>query len=100
MNDSHPHSDETTTDTPLIIASKLKQYIKGKSGLNTSANVIQRLSDIVRTHCDNAIKQAQESGRKTVMGRDFESESDSISLTVIPCTVYSTLCEIPSTEIF
>ena len=55
----------------LIIASKLKDYIKNKADMNTSANVMDRLSDIVRRHCDNAINKARQDGRKTVMDRDF-----------------------------
>jgi len=55
----------------LIVASKLKDYIRIKSGMNTSANVLDRLSDIVRLHCDRAIEQARSDGRKTVMDRDF-----------------------------
>ena len=76
MSDSQNYSSEPNADAPLVVASKLKQYIKTKSGLNTSANVIQRLSEIVRDHCDDAIKQAQENGRKTVMDRDFASQKD------------------------
>ena len=55
----------------LIIASKLKDYIKNTSDMNTSANVMDRLSDMVRRHCDNAINKARQDGRKTVMDRDF-----------------------------
>ena len=54
----------------LIVASKLKAYIKG-SGMSTSANVMPKLSDIVRKLCDEAIENAQKDGRKTVMDRDF-----------------------------
>jgi hypothetical protein len=68
MNDTNiPH------DT-LIVASKLKDYIRAKSGgMNTSANVIERLSDLVRHHCDKAIETARSDGRKTVMDRDFQA---------------------------
>jgi len=55
----------------LIVASKLKEYIRSSSGMNTSANVIERLSDLVRMHCDKAIEHAKSEGRKTVMDRDF-----------------------------
>ena len=66
MNDTNiPH------DT-LIVASKLKDYIRKKSEMNTSASVIERLSDIVRMHCDSAIENARKEGRKTVMDRDFQ----------------------------
>lgn len=55
----------------LIVASKLKDYIRAKSGLNTSANVLDRLSDMVRLQCDKAIERAVSDSRKTVMDRDF-----------------------------
>lgn len=63
-----------SSDVPqdiLIVASKLKDYIRAKSSMNTSANVLERLSDIVRRHCDRAIEHAAQEGRKTVMDRDF-----------------------------
>lgn len=56
----------------LIVASKLKHYINAKSGMNTSANVMDRLSDVVRLMCDKAIENARADGRKTVKDRDFE----------------------------
>lgn len=55
----------------LVVASKLKDYIRIKSGLNTSANVLDRLSDMIRLQCDKAIERAQSDNRKTVMDRDF-----------------------------
>ncbi len=55
----------------LIVASKLKDYIRAKSGMNTSADVMGRLSEIVRLHCHKAIENAERDGRKTVMDRDF-----------------------------
>ncbi|WP_199506623.1 MULTISPECIES: hypothetical protein [Halobacteriovorax] len=55
----------------LIVASKLKKYIKDKHGLNTSANVMQVLSDIVRVKCDAAAERAMQNGRKTLQDKDF-----------------------------
>lgn len=55
----------------LIIASKLKDYIKTTSGLSTSTTVLDRLSDMVRIQCDRAAIRAKGQGRKTVMDRDF-----------------------------
>ncbi len=71
-------NSETTmsNDTPediLIVASKLKQYIKARSGMNTSDNVMAALSDIVRRLCDEAIREAGRDDRRTVMDRDFKS---------------------------
>lgn len=56
----------------LIVASKLKQYVKEKHDLNTSANVMDILSNIVRRVTDEAASKAMSSGRKTLMDRDFE----------------------------
>ena len=55
----------------LVVVSKLKSYIREKSGLNTSAAVAEVLSDKVRALCDQAIENARKDGRKTVMDRDF-----------------------------
>ncbi len=56
----------------LIVASKLKDYISQKADMNTSAAVMDVLSDIVRRACDDAIDQARVEGRKTVLDRDFK----------------------------
>lgn len=56
----------------LIVASKLKDYIRAKSDMNTSAEVMNILSDIVRLECDKAIERARGVGRKTVLDRDFK----------------------------
>lgn len=55
----------------LVVVSKLKTYIKEKSGMNTSGGVAAVLSDAVRRMCDEAIERARNEGRKTVMDRDF-----------------------------
>lgn len=55
----------------LIVASKLKKYIRARSGMNTSDSVMDVLSRRVRALCDDAILRAQEDGRKTVLDRDF-----------------------------
>ena len=55
----------------LVVVSKLKQYIRARSGMNTSDNVTSVLSDHLRRLCVQAIRHAAESDRKTVMDRDF-----------------------------
>ena len=55
----------------LIVASKLKNYVKAKHDMNTSGNVMDALSDIVRFHVDKAVEKARNEGRKTLMDRDF-----------------------------
>ena len=56
----------------LIVVSKMKNYIKDQSSMNTAGNVGPKLSDIIRTLCDRAVNNAREDGRKTVMDRDFD----------------------------
>lgn len=55
----------------LIVVSKLKAYVRARSGMNTSDGVVDVLSDIVRELCDAAIRKAAAEGRKTLMDRDF-----------------------------
>ncbi len=55
----------------LVVASKVKAYIKNKAGLNTSDKIMEILSGKVRELCDAAVTSAQNDGRKTVMDRDF-----------------------------
>jgi hypothetical protein len=57
----------------LVVVSKLKAYIKAKSGMNTSDGVISVVSDQIRRLCDQAAANAQRDGRKTVMDRDFQA---------------------------
>lgn len=55
----------------LVVASKLKAYIRARCGMNTSDGVLPALSHILRDLCDDAIQRAHEDGRKTVMDRDL-----------------------------
>lgn len=55
----------------LIVASRLKDYIREQSDLNTAADVLDVLSDHVRYLALEAIEQARQDGRKTVKARDF-----------------------------
>ncbi|MCH7505021.1 hypothetical protein IID04_05270 [PVC group bacterium] len=59
-------------DKVLVVVSKLKNYVREKSGMNTSGNVAPKLSEKVRELCDQAIEVAKADGRKTVMDRDFQ----------------------------
>ena len=56
----------------LIVISKLKSYVRVRSGFNTSDRVVEPLSDAVRALCERAIEKARADGRKTVLERDFE----------------------------
>lgn len=54
----------------LIIASRLKAYVRARSGFNTSDAVMDVLSNHLRRICDQAIDHASLDGRKTVLDRD------------------------------
>ena len=55
----------------LVVASKIKTYIKNNGDMKTSAGVLNVLSDRLRAMCDQAIESARSDGRKTVLDRDF-----------------------------
>jgi hypothetical protein len=62
-----------TEDVPhevLIVASRLKDYVRARSGYNTSDRVLAPLSDVVRKVVDQAIENARRDGRMTVLDRD------------------------------
>lgn len=63
--------DELPKDV-LIVVSKLKAYVRARSGMNTSDSVTAVLSDHLRKLCNEAIRNAARDGRKTVLDRDFE----------------------------
>ena len=77
MENAHTNANENTTTNEseggevLVVASKIKNYIRSKSGMNTSAAVMEALSGKIRGLCDQAIETAKSDGRKTVMDRDF-----------------------------
>ena len=66
-------SEAHGTHEILIVASKLKQYIKDKYDMNTAASVMDVLSNNVRRMTDRAAERARSEGRKTIMDRDFDS---------------------------
>lgn len=64
-------AESSSSDDVLVVVSKLKKYIRDRSGMNTSDTAIAPLSDHLRAICRQAIRHATEEGRKTVMDRDF-----------------------------
>jgi histone H3/H4 len=56
----------------LVVVSKVKDFIKNTSGMNTSDGVKHALTEIIEKACQKAIENAQADGRKTVMERDFD----------------------------
>jgi histone H3/H4 len=74
---SRPEAPEAAEDRGesasevLIVVSKLKKYVRERSGMNTSDAVVAILSEHVRELCREAIRQAGQDGRRTVLDRDF-----------------------------
>lgn len=54
----------------LVVASRLKQYVKEASGFNTSDRVLPLLSTALCRICDEAIENARRAERLTVLDRD------------------------------
>ena len=54
----------------LSVASRLKDYIRSGTGFNTSDTVLPVLSDAIRKICDEAIRNARDAERQTVLERD------------------------------
>lgn len=76
MVSSSSSSSSTSKKGPeeiLIVASKLKAYVKEVHDLNTSADVMDKLSHLVRQLANQAAENARQQGRKTLMDRDFPS---------------------------
>jgi hypothetical protein len=68
-----PTPREPVPKDVLVVVSKLKAYIRATSGMNTSDDVVDFLSDRLRALCNEAIEEARLAGRKTVMERDFRA---------------------------
>ena len=54
----------------LVVASRLKAYVKSVSGYSTSDRVLPVLSAALRKICDESIENARRAERLTVMDRD------------------------------
>jgi hypothetical protein len=66
-----PDEDPGDADDVLVVVSKLKKYVRVRSGMNTSDGAVGALSDHLRRLCNEAIRNAARDGRRTVMDRDF-----------------------------
>lgn len=64
--ESHPSENDI-----LVVVSKVKAYIRSCSGMNTSDQVMDLLSDRIRMLADEAIRRAEQHERKTVLERDI-----------------------------
>lgn len=54
----------------LVIASKVKEYIKAQGEWNVSGDLVDALSAKVAVLIDSAIVRCKDNGRKTVKGAD------------------------------
>ena len=66
-----PSAAPAAPEETLIVASRLKEFVRAESGFNTSDRVLGPLSDIVRRISRRAIANARRAGRKTVLDRDI-----------------------------
>ncbi len=57
----------------LVVSSKVKKFVREKSGLSTSAEVLEALSQKVEQLCLEGIEKAKADKRKTVKARDLTS---------------------------
>ena len=64
-------TDPASDKEILVVASKITKYVRSIAGMSTSANVLPKLSDTIRSLCNQAIENSRADGRKTVMDRDF-----------------------------
>lgn len=65
------HDTDDRPDEVLVVVSKMKQYVKARSGMNTSDAVAKVLSAHLRSLSRQAIRNAGADDRKTVMDRDY-----------------------------
>ena len=61
----------------LVVASKVKSFIKEKGECNTSGETIEAVSKVVEKVLEQAIQSAKSQGRKTVMARDVGADGGS-----------------------
>ena len=59
-------------DEVLVVVSRIKNYVRATAGLNTSEDVMAKLSDAVRKVVQQGIERAKADGRKTLMERDIQ----------------------------
>jgi len=69
-----PHMEIKMSDV-MVVASKVKAFIKANGGMNTSGSAMAALTEVVEKACNDAMENARGQGRKTVMDRDFTDSS-------------------------
>lgn len=71
MTTENTMNSSTSTGETLVVVSKVKKFIRDNSGMNTSKDFIDALTQKISQECFRGIEQARIAGRKTVMGRDL-----------------------------
>ena len=71
----------------LVVASRLKAYVKSVSGFNTSDRVLPVLSTALRTICEEAIGNARRAERQTVLDRDVPRAERTLGPTGRPALI-------------
>lgn len=71
----------------LVVASRLKDYVKSSSGFNTSDRVLPVLSKALRAICDEAIENARRAERQTVLDRDVPRVDRTVGPTGRPAVI-------------
>ncbi len=66
-------SSEIDDGEILVVASKVKTYIRQLSGMNTSTSTMRELTKCIMRLCRRGIENARREGRKTIMDRDIPS---------------------------
>jgi histone H3/H4 len=69
--DFNLYTENPNVEETLVVASKVKKFIKEETGLSTSSQAYDQLTYRVQQSCLAAIENAKTAKRKTVMDRDF-----------------------------
>jgi histone H3/H4 len=69
--DFNLYIDSPKINEILVVASKIKKFVKDNGGYSTSSQCMEQLTVRVENICKKAIENAQKDKRKTVMDRDF-----------------------------
>jgi histone H3/H4 len=68
---AHADTGQRAREEILVVASRLKDFIRAESDFKTSADVLEVLSDHLRYLALEGIERAREDGRRTVKARDI-----------------------------
>jgi histone H3/H4 len=55
----------------LVVDSKVRETIKERADVNVGGDFVDKLTEIVSDHCDEAIRRCTANGRKTLRADDL-----------------------------